>query len=254
MTGNPVFDTLLLGVFAAALITILVLLFVNAPYGRHQKGGWGPGIPVRIGWVLMESPASILFLIFYLTGDNRAALPCLILLFMWQLHYVHRAFIYPFQIKVKEGAKTPLLVFVMGSTYCAINGYLNGSYITHYAPYLNNDWLTDPRFILGIALFAYGYYLNKQSDSILRNLRKEGETGYKVPHGGGFRWVTMPNYLGEILTWSGFALASWSLAGVSFVVFTMANLVPRALANHKWYRETFTDYPSARKAIFPKLL
>lgn len=254
MTGQPVFDTLLLAIFGFALFTVVTLLFVDAPYGRHQRAGWGPSIPTRLGWVLMESPASLVFFFFYVTGDNATSLPCLILLAMWQLHYFHRAFIYPFQIRVKPGSTTPLLVLLSGSTFCAINGYLNGAYITHYAPHLNNDWLSDPRFLLGIAVFFFGYFLNKQSDSILRNLRKGNETGYKIPYGGGFRWVSMPNYLGEIITWSGFALAAWSLAGVSFVVFTMANLVPRALANHKWYQETFSDYPLERKAIFPGVL
>lgn len=254
MTGQPVFDTLLLLVFGFALVTVLLLLLIDAPYGRHQRAGWGPSINTRLGWVLMESPASLVFFYFYVTGANAGAIPCLILLGMWQLHYFHRSFIYPFQIRVKPNATTPVFVIASGATFCGINGYLNGAYITHYAPHLTNDWLSDPRFALGVMVFLAGYYLNKRSDQLLRDLRKGGDTGYKIPYGGGFRWVSMPNYLGEVITWSGFALAAWSLAGVSFVVFTMANLVPRALANHKWYRETFADYPKERKAIFPGIL
>lgn len=254
MTGNPVFDTLLIAIFAFAIFTLVTLLLVDAPYGRHQRAGWGPSIPTRLGWVLMESPASLVFFGFYVTGENATALPCLILLALWQLHYFHRAFIYPFQIRVKPGATTPLLVILSGSTFCGINGYLNGAFITHYAPHLNAGWLSDPRFIIGVALFLSGYWLNKRSDQILRGLRSGGESGYKIPYGAGFRFVSMPNYLGEIITWTGFAIAAWSLAGVSFVVFTMANLVPRALANHKWYRQTFTEYPAERKAIFPGIL
>ena len=64
MTENFVFNALLVAVFASALITVLLLLFVNAPYGRHQSSGWGPTIPVRLGWVLMESPASLVFFYF----------------------------------------------------------------------------------------------------------------------------------------------------------------------------------------------
>lgn len=254
MTGQFVFDALLLGVFAAAAVALLTLLFVDAPYGRHQRKGWGPAVNTRLAWVLMESPASLMFLYFFVTGPNAAAIPALILLALWQLHYFHRAFIYPFQIQVKPGSTTPLVVMLPGMLYCGINGYLNGAYIGHYAPHINDAWLQDPRFWIGIVVFMGGYYLNKQSDAILRNLRKDGETGYKIPYGGGFRWVTMPNYLGELVTWTGFAIAAWSLAGVSFVVFTLANLLPRALANHKWYQQTFADYPKERKAIFPKIL
>ena len=66
------------------------------------------------------------------------------------------------------------------------------------------------------------------------------------------RW-RHPNYLGEILEWTGWAIACWSLAGLSFAVFTFANLAPRALANRRWYVETFPDFPRARKALVPYL-
>ena len=33
-----------------------------------------------------------------------------------------------------------------------------------------------------------------------------------------------------------------------------ANLVPRALATHRWYRERFPDYPQDRKALIPFVL
>ena len=254
MTDNWIFNVLLIGVFVSALITVVMLFFVDAPYGRHKRAGWGPSIPTRLGWVVMESPASLLFFYFYFTGENAFNVACLILLCMWQLHYFHRSFIYPFQIKIKPGDTSPLLVILMGSAYCGINGYLNGTYISNYATHLNNAWLSDPRFVLGVALFCFGYFLNKKSDSILKELRVQNPGSYQIPYGYGFRYVSMPNYLGEIITWVGFALAAWSLAGVSFVIFTMANLVPRAVANHKWYLQTFTEYPKNRKAVFPYLL
>jgi hypothetical protein len=37
-------------------------------------------------------------------------------------------------------------------------------------------------------------------------------------------------------------------------VWTAANLVPRAVAHHRWYRERFADYPAERKALVPFLL
>ena len=79
-------------------------------------------------------------------------------------------------------------------------------------------------------------------------------SAYKIPYGFAYKYVSMPSYLGEILTWVGFAMASWSLAGLSFVLFTIANLLPRALSNHKWYKEEFVNYPEERKAIIPFVL
>jgi protein-S-isoprenylcysteine O-methyltransferase Ste14 len=104
---------------------------------------------------------------------------------------------------------------------------------------------------VGAAIFAGGWVLNVRSDRTLINLRQPGETGYKVPYGGGYRFVTSPNYLGEILEWTGWAILTWSLAGVSFALFTAANLAPRALANHRWYHEKFADYPPERRRLIP---
>jgi protein-S-isoprenylcysteine O-methyltransferase Ste14 len=69
-----------------------------------------------------------------------------------------------------------------------------------------------------------------------------------------FEHVSCPNYLGEIVEWTGWALAAWSLAGLSFAFWTIANLAPRALAHHRWYRERFPEYPPFRRAIVPWVL
>ena len=68
-----------------------------------------------------------------------------------------------------------------------------------------------------------------------------------------FRWVSSPNYLGEIIQWTGWAVMTWSLAGVAFALFTFCNLAPRAISNHRWYREYFAQYPAGRKVLFPGL-
>jgi hypothetical protein len=33
----------------------------------------------------------------------------------------------------------------------------------------------------------------------------------------------------------------------------MANLIPRAVAHHHWYKTTFADYPANRRALIPYL-
>ena len=88
-------------------------------------------------------------------------------------------------------------------------------------------------------------------DAVIRGLRKEGESGYAVPRGGMFRWVGSPNYLGEMIQWIGWAVLTWSLAGVAFALFTVCNLLPRAIANHRWYQQQFSDYPANRKILLP---
>ena len=68
---------------------------------------------------------------------------------------------------------------------------------------------------------------------------------------GLYRFVSCPNYLGEVVEWCGFALLTFSLPGLLFAVWTAANLVPRARTHHEWYRRTFPEYPAGRKAIIP---
>jgi protein-S-isoprenylcysteine O-methyltransferase Ste14 len=112
----------------------------------------------------------------------------------------------------------------------------------------------DPRFVAGVLVFFSGLAVNVRADRRLMALRAPGETGYKIPRGGLYEYVSSPNYLGEIVEWLGWALATWSLAGLAFAVYTIANLLPRALQHHAWYRRTFPDYPPGRKALVPFVL
>lgn len=103
-------------------------------------------------------------------------------------------------------------------------------------------------------LFFTGMAVNIHSDHILRNLRKPGETGYVIPRGGMFNFVSGANFFGEILEWWGYFLMSPSLPSLAFAVFTSSNIGPRALQHHKWYLQKFEDYPKNRKAIIPFIL
>ena len=47
----------------------------------------------------------------------------------------------------------------------------------------SNDTITMARVAFGLILYVFGMYTNIQCDGILRNLRKPGETGYKIPRG-----------------------------------------------------------------------
>jgi hypothetical protein len=54
-----------------------------------------------------------------------------------------------------------------------------------------------------------------------------------------------------MVEWLGYALMTFNLASLSFFIWTVANLLPRAYHHHKWYLEHFKDYPKERKAVFP---
>jgi protein-S-isoprenylcysteine O-methyltransferase Ste14 len=142
----------------------------------------------------------------------------------------------------------------MGMGFNSVNTWLIGRWQFGLGPALGTDWQLDPRFIAGCGLFFAGMAINRHSDAILRRLRAKNETGYHIPFGGLYRWVSAPNYLGELVEWTGWALLTWSPGGLAFALFTAANLVPRAVSIHRWYRREFPEYPQGRKAIFPGVL
>ncbi len=249
MKELTVFHVLLVGWFILAVIIFIVLFFVAAPYGRHVRRGWGPGIADMWGWILMEAPAPVVFAVFFALGSSFNAV-ALVFLVMWEAHYLQRAFIYPFGLR--GGTKRmPLVIMGFGFLFNVLNGYLNGRYLFTFSGGYDTGWLADPRFILGTVLFVIGYIINRRADYILRDLRQPGESGYKISNHRLYRWVSSPNYLGEIIIWTGWALATWSLPGLAFAFWTAANLVPRARAHHAWYRRTFPDYPPERKSLVP---
>ena len=249
------FSAALLFVFASSLFWVTAkLLKLNVPvvYGRHESDKYTLRIPTRLSWVLMEAPASLVFTYFFFSGPLPVTAPMIALFIMWQMHYFHRAFIYPFQLQIRPGSTTPLRMTLFGAVMCSACGYLNGEFIATYGVHLqSNEWFLTPAFIIGSTLFMVGYTLNKVSDSALIRLRKSNPDAYSIPYGGAYRWVSCPNYLGEIITWIGFCCAAWSIAGFTFAFMTAANLILRALENHQWYQQTFPEYPAERKAIFP---
>jgi protein-S-isoprenylcysteine O-methyltransferase Ste14 len=253
MTSELAFHhALALSVLGTGAGVFVWLCFVTAPYGRHTRGGWGPQISSRVGWVVMESPSAVGFLAVFAVGAHALTPVPLLLAALWLGHYVHRAFVYP--LRFKSGEKPmPASVAAMAVVFNVINAYLNARWISSLGDY-PTELLGSPRLLAGMLCFLGGMALNLHSDAVLRGLRKPGEHGYQIPRGGGFRWVSAPNYLGELIEWSGWALATWSLAGLAFALFSAANLVPRALSNHRWYRQTFPDYPGERKALVPFVL
>ncbi len=250
MSEANFFSLLLVLSFVLAGMTFSVLFFVSAPYGRHTRRGWGPRLPNRLGWLVMEAPAAVLFALFFALGEAPKNFPQVAFLFLWEAHYIHRAFIYPFRIP--DGRKQmPLVIILLAFAFNSGNAYVNGRYLFTLSGGYSPTWFADPRFLSGLALFISGYALNRWSDRILRSLRAPGELDYKIPHGGMYRWISCPNYLGEIIEWAGWALATWSLPGLSFAIWTIANLAPRARAHHNWYRDEFPNYPLERYALLP---
>ena len=235
-----------------AIIIFPIALFITAPYGRHSKNTWGPMINNRLGWIIMELPALLVFLWFAVLTTGIINAIVITAVSLWSIHYINRSLIFPFRIK-SSNKRMPIVIMFFAIFFNSMNGFINGYYLSNFSNY-SMDWFLDPRFILGSLVFILGFIINQYHDRILINLRKNSNTGYQIPFGGLFKYISCPNFLGEIIEWAGFAILLWNLPALAFLIWTIINLVPRALDHHRWYNKQFEAYPSKRKAIFPMIL
>jgi hypothetical protein len=250
MITETLFNTLLYIWMGMAVAIVPILLKVTPPYGRHTSNSWGPTISSRLGWIIMEIPVIIVFSYLFFTGDAEKSLPLYVFFGLFMLHYFNRVFIFPFRIK-EDGKKMPALIVVMAFFFNICNGFFNGYWFGNFAPIYEISWFYDWRFILGIIMFFTGMYINMSSDNKLLGLRKGGKKGYYIPYGGMFKYVSSPNLFGEIVEWLGWAILCWCMPAFSFSLWTISNLIPRAIDHHRWYKRRFDDYPNQRKAVIP---
>ncbi len=247
------YNGLMAGMALMAVIVFFALYKVRAGYGIFRNKSWGPSVNNRLGWVLMEAPAFLMMGLLWALAERREALVPLVMGLLFELHYFQRSFIFPLLIRGRS--RMPITILLMGAFFNVINAYMQGSWLFYFAPAdrYTPEWLYSPQFIGGLLLFGIGMYINLRSDAIIRSLRAPGDTRHYLPHGGMYDYVTSANYLGEILQWGGFALLTWSWSGLLFFVWTAANLVPRADAIYRRYREEFGDAVGRRKRVFPFL-
>ncbi|MFX1277070.1 MAG: DUF1295 domain-containing protein [Promethearchaeota archaeon] len=243
------FNCLMILILIPAIIIFFSLFKVTAGYGQHFMKTSGKTINDKTGWVLMESPAIILYIILYIIGKYHFYPVIILFSTLFLMHYSYRTFIFP---KLMRGNNPmPLSIVISGMIFNSINVFLQGRWINTLSGGYETSWLLNPAFIIGIILFFHGFIIHLVSDRIIRKLRKPGETCFKIPYGGMFEYVSCPSYLGEITEWFGWAIMTWSLPGLIFAIWTFANLTPRARSNHIWYLKTFSDYPKKRKALIP---
>lgn len=240
-----------LGILSAFAIHFAHLLPMSSRKQSKELSFLGT-IDKRLGWIIMETPVLVAVIYFFLIGDKPFNISAVII-GAFVFHYINRSLIYPYRIKVK-GKTLPLSMVLTSMVFYVINGYLIGYYFGSLREY-SIDWLADPRFIIGALLFVIGFSINVHSDNILIKLRAPGETDYKIPQGGFFKYVSCPNYFGEIIEWIGFAIMSWSLPGVVYAIWVVLPLFAQGVEAHHWYVEKFKDdYPKNRKAVIPGLI
>ena len=233
------FDLLLLTMSALAVVVFAALYYVRAGYGMFQTSKWGISLNNKLGWILMEAPVFFVMLYLWWNSSVRCSAVPLVFFLLFELHYFQRAFIFPFLMKGKS--RMPIAIMLMGVVFNVLNGFMQGEWLFYLAPegLYSDAWLNTSSFWAGLVLFLAGMGINIHSDSVIRHLRKPGDTRHYLPQKGMYRYVTSGNYFGELLEWVGFAVLTCSPAAWVFVLWTFANLAPRANSIRNRYREEF---------------
>lgn len=225
-----------------AVLVFIALYFVEAGYGIAFDKKWGVSVPNKLGWFLMEFPVFAVILIIGLMAPKQPSVVPYIFLVFFELHYFQRVFVFPFLLKGKN--RMPVSIMCTGIVFNILNAFMQGYWIFFAAPadLYTVSWLSTPQFIIGTVVFFTGMFINMQSDYIIRHLRKNADDKrHYLPQDGMFKFVTSANYFGELTEWLGFAILTWSFAGLIFFIWTFANLVPRAHKIHQRYRKEFGE-------------
>lgn len=156
-----------------------------------------------------------------------------------------------------SNATMPAFNIIKNSThYWLLSGVLLA--VGVYSPYhgekaVRGTVRDDPYFIAGcVAVWLLAELFNLQSHLILRSLRPAGTRVRKIPYGGGFRWVSCPNYFFEMVAWSAVTVLTMSFATLLFTVVSTVQMTLWAIKKHKAYRREFKDtYPKDRRIMYP---
>lgn len=256
-TGFEEYDKILtIAIFYAIFVGGSAIGF-TASYGKFADERFGIEIDPRLGWFLMELPATISFNYFFWTSANCFEPMRLFMGLVFIKHYLNRGFYFPLTIKLSaanEKKSFSISVVLAGIVFTSIHGYLNAKWLGEICPWLDGNWLTNPLFLIGYPLYEVSFWATVYHEELIRKLRDSKTSGggkYKIPRGGLFEYVTNATYFTELTGWFAWTLCTWSPAGSVVFVVSFLNLVPRAFKQQTWYLNKFEEYPSERKVIIP---
>ena len=153
------YNTFLLVMSAIAVVVFVALQFFEAGYGYLFDRRYGPPVPNKVGWVLMESPVFIAMCVLWAISDRQWDVVPLVLFSVFQLHYFQRSFIFP--LLMRGNSKMPLGIVVMGMVFNTLNALMQGGWIFFLSPAdYYADWFSKPFIYIGVAVFFAGMFIN----------------------------------------------------------------------------------------------
>lgn len=114
--------------------------------------------------------------------------------------------------------------------------------------------------VVGTCLFLWAWYQQYKATVILANLRKDKKGcvvtyQHKLPVGGLFNRLSSPHMFTEMLMYFALYIILWGHTIWPYVFFwVFCNQCETALLNHWWYKSTFKEYPTKRRAFLPFVL
>jgi hypothetical protein len=219
--------------FAVQLLVGAILVIGEAtgrlrlPYGKFRTG---VGINSRAGLALAYAIPVFVYIALWVEGGSPRTLYHLAVFGSFQVHFVRRIFEVSFVDSYSR--PTPLrAVVIIAFLYGGV-----GASCASFQVRTFGQPTSQPIFILGVLTFAFGEALNGYHHWLLARLRPLGVRIYVVPRHGLFGWVACPHYLGEILSFVGYAMMSDLLPVWGNAVVVTAYLGSRANSTLSWYR------------------
>lgn len=247
---------------------------INLNYSKfNRRGSPSPQLSSTIGMLIFYTPAFLIasFYLFCKLGSPHASI------LLQKLGFLHLSIKWNIQM---EGS-TRLLVLTVAIALHFFKRVIEVLFIHRYSGGIGVDTAMLISFIysleavsffyameiseglplptidlmpLGILLFIIGMLGNLYHHYLLSRLRKDGEKGYSIPHGGLFEFVVCPHYLFEIIDFVGLAFISQTSFGFCTVTMIFLYLLGRSLSTRTWYVKKFEGFPSHRKALIPYLI
>ena len=152
--------------FILCPLIFLSLVWVTAPYGRHFKHGWGPKLPNRTAWVLMEIPAVTVIAALVLISPQGHNLSALIPLSLWMMHYSYRTFLFPLLMRPSHKS-FPAILVLFAVAFNILNGYNNSEALVQSSH--SQAAFPSSHFWIGSSIFVIGFLMHVDSDRIIRN-------------------------------------------------------------------------------------
>ena len=212
----------------------------------YSKFGTGDGVNSRAGLALAYATPIFVYIALWIEGGAPQTPYHLLVLAPFLFHFVRR--ILEILFVNSYSRPTPLCALV---TIALLYGGVATS-CAFFQVHTLGQPTCSPIFILGMLVFAFGEALNAYHHWLLARLRPPGVRTYGVPRGGLFGWVASPHYLGEILSFVGYAMMSDLLPVWGNALVVSASLASRANTTLKWYqREMPLRIPSGWRRLVP---